>query len=88
MGYITDEQVARVNDQIGQAGSAARALQILDGLTRTMVDRLLDLNGVDVDSMHGRGLVARRHRVAEEHGWTRPGTVPHPPTWPGYIDNR
>jgi len=130
MGHITDEHVAGINDRIAQATTTMRAFDILGVCTRTMIDRLLDLNGVDVTSLKGYGIEARRERVAEAHGWDwnergddRPADgygrcdlpgfeahsrrplecrrcgrrkidhreltiVAHPPTWPGYIDNR
>jgi hypothetical protein len=69
MGHITDERVSEVNDSIAQATTTAGAFRILDGLTRTMVDRLIDLNGTDPSSLHGQGLAARRDWVAGAHGW-------------------
>jgi hypothetical protein len=69
MGYITDERVAEINDSIAQATTTAQAFRILDGLTRAIVDRLIDLNGTDPDDLHGYGLGARRNWVADAHGW-------------------
>jgi hypothetical protein len=70
MGYITDERVAEVNDSIAQAKTTAEAFRVLDGLTRTMVDRLIDLNGTDPESLRGYGMAARRDWVADAHGWS------------------
>ncbi len=69
MGVITEAAVADVNDRVAQATTTAQAFRILDGCTRAMIDRLLDLNGVGVDSMFGYGLEVRRQTVAEAHGW-------------------
>lgn len=69
MGHITDEHVSAMNDRVAQAATTKRAFDLLDTLTRTMVDRLLDLNGHDLDMLRGYGLAARRDIVAADHGW-------------------
>jgi hypothetical protein len=69
MGFITDERVSEVNDAIAQAPTTAAAFRIVDGLTRTMIDRLIDLNGTDPGSLRGYGMAARRDWVADAHGW-------------------
>jgi hypothetical protein len=69
MGYITDEHVADVNDRVAQALTTAQAFAILDGCTRTMVDKLCDLNGVASEDLRGVGIYPRRVLVAKAHGW-------------------
>ncbi len=69
MGYITEQHVSEANDRVAQATTTAEAFRILDGFTRTMVDRLIDLNGTDPESLRGWGIVARREWVADAHGW-------------------
>lgn len=64
---ITDIQVSEVNDTIAQAKTEAQAYRLVMGLTRTMLDRVMDLNHVDPDR-YGRGRWARE-RVLREHGW-------------------
>jgi hypothetical protein len=68
MPRITDEQVAEINDRIAQAPTAKQAFDLIDGCTPTMINKLLDLNGIDV-SLYLGGLAARRDEVAECHGW-------------------
>ncbi|WP_431881853.1 hypothetical protein [Micromonospora chalcea] len=65
MAGITDEQVSAVNDSIAQARTTAQAFRIIDGLTRTMLARLLDLNH-ETDAGLG---VAGREALGRAHGW-------------------
>jgi len=69
MPRITDEQISELNDRIAQATTTKQAFDVLATLSRTVVDRLLDLNGIDVESLHGYGMDVRREMVADAHGW-------------------
>jgi hypothetical protein len=69
MGAITEENVLDVNRRIAEAVSTAAAFRVIDGLTRTMIDKVLDLNGVGADSLAGVGMYGRRVMLGEAHGW-------------------
>jgi hypothetical protein len=69
MPRITDAAVADVNERIARAVTTKQAFDLLATLSRTMVDRLLDLNGQDMAEMHGCGLAVRCEQVAAAHGW-------------------
>ena len=56
MARITVTDVERMNDTIAQASSPGAGWDLIDELTPTMLERLLDLNG---HSDLGRGLGAR-----------------------------
>ncbi|MBF9135283.1 hypothetical protein I0C86_41265 [Plantactinospora sp. S1510] len=66
MARITDAEVSAVNDRIAQAKTTDEAFEIIDGLTRTMLSRVLDLNHIT----DGRG-VAARNALGAAHGRDR-----------------
>lgn len=69
MPRITEAAIDEMNDRIAQAKTTAQAFRLIDALSRTMVDRLLDLNGTDVASLTGYGIRARGELLADAHGW-------------------
>jgi hypothetical protein len=69
MARITDQAVTEANDQIARAKTTYQAFLLIGTLSRTMVDRLLDLNGIDVDGLTGYGRSGRGDMLAGLLGW-------------------
>jgi len=68
MARLTDEMVSHGNDEIASAPTTWHAFDILGRATRAMVERLMDLNHIDIDA-YGRG-EAGRIEIARAHGWS------------------
>ncbi len=69
MGVISESDVSDVNERIANAETAFQAFSIIDGLTRTMAEKVLDLNQVGADELYGVGMYQRRVMIGEAHGW-------------------
>jgi hypothetical protein len=67
MPRITDTEVSALNDAIAHAATSKAAFDLIKSCSRTMLGRLLDLNGEDV-AMVGLGQNGQAV-MGQAHGW-------------------